>query len=417
MTMCTTCGVGMFDEGTSNDSERRANEKQERKEREECAEQSRLTLVHARSDESSTMSVRNRKKLSGIITNRDPSSNSGDFLVLPPSSTFQVTDDRREYWVEAHINERLVRMFPDYGSALNLISADYVQREHLAIENGTRDNIRLPDGRLVETSGTLDLSFRLASETRTSTATFTILRRCVHDFILSGTFLRDTQTLTTFKHRIQQSLVPSQTPIRVCLHGTPQERIAGSINGRTVFACPDTGSDVNVIRRDIATALGLSISVDPEATLLEFVDGSIVGVSGIVRHAKWRFGHIVDPARPLDTNMQEDKSYLSSPQWKPGTDATVKNTFICNFYVIENLSVPVILSSNLLYDTNAFVACAEHFQQNSGLGTSTQQNWPSVAVVKKVSKEVPKAGSVVKALKTSFYKLFGLASNGTGKKY
>jgi hypothetical protein len=67
----------------------------------------------------------------------------------------------------------------------------------------------------------------------------------------------------------------------------------------------------------------------------------------------------------------------------------------------------------LLYDTGAFTACAKYFQQHSRLGTSTQQSRPSVAVVKKVSKEI----STVKALKTGFHKLFSPTSNGTGKEY
>jgi hypothetical protein len=220
--------------------------------------------------------------------------------------------------VEAHINDKSVRMFPDNGSDVNLVSADYVRLEKLHVESKITDIIQLPDGRLVETLGTVDLSFSFASESRSFTATFTILPRCVHDLILCGPFLRQTQTLTTFKHRIQQSLLPAQAPIRVCLHGTPQEGVVGSINGRFVFACPDTGSEVNVIRRDTAIALGLKISVDPETTLLEFVDGSIIGVRDIVRRARWRFGLAFEGAESVDTNTQEDALKSSTPQWKPG---------------------------------------------------------------------------------------------------
>jgi hypothetical protein len=308
--------------------------------------------------------------------------------------------------VEAHINDKLVRVLPDYGSDVNLISADYVRLEKLLVKNKITDTIQLPDGRLVETSGTVDLSFSFASESRSSTATFTILPRCVHDLILCGSFLRQTQTMTTFKHRIQHSLVPAQAPIRVCLNGVPQECIAGSINGRFTLACPDTGSEVNVIRRDEAIALRLEISVDPETTLLEFVDGSIIGVRHIVRRARWRFGFIVEEPQSVETKTQEDTVKSSAPQWKPGSDVHEDTTFIYDFHVVENLSVPVILSSNLLYDTNAFTACAKHFQQH-------KQSRSSVAVVKKVSKE----GSTMKALRTGFHKLFGPASNGTGKKY
>jgi hypothetical protein len=219
-------------------------------------------------------------------------------LLLPRSGIkYHVTDERSDYWIQLYVDNTLVRLFPDNGSELNLVSAEYVQRERLdfgnrVLDNDSKDIIQLPDGRFVESLGSLDLRLRFPLESEVLMARFTILSGCVHDFILGGPFLRKTQTLTTFKYRIQRSRALSQAPLRVCLNGAPQEQILGSINGHAVYACPDTGSDVNVIDRDYALALGLNTTLDPENTILEVVDGSHVSVRDIVRRAEWHLGPI-----------------------------------------------------------------------------------------------------------------------------
>ena len=294
--------------------------------------------------------------------------------------TYQISDDRSQYWVDAYVNNSLVRVFPDNGSALNLISEDYVHRNGLVVEDDTTTIIRLPDGRLVDSFGSLTALFRFAEESQTFTITFTVLSGCVHDFVLSGTFLRATQTFTRFKHRIRHSLSNSPTPIRVCFHGTPQQQVIGSINGHIVFASPDTGSNVNLIAESRAIAMGLEISLDPEKTVLKFVDGSHVMVCGIVRHAAWRFGRASNQLHSFKSAYGATSSASLPREWEHGRDATQGHTFICDFYVVKDLTVPVILSSSLLYGTNAFTACAEHFQPYVESDTS-------VAVVTKPLKE------------------------------
>lgn len=219
---------------------------------------------------------------------------------------------------------------------------------------------------------------------RTFNATFTVMSHCVHDFILGGPFLRETRTLTTFKRRIHRSLIKAPVFLRVCLNRNTHEKIVGSVDGHTVEACPDTGSDVNVIQLALATALGLTVSANHDNTTLEFVDGSLTEACGIVRNAMWRFGHRSETQQLIGITSPVEIAVPQSEEWKHGTNATQSHTFICDFHVVEDLSIPVILSSNLLYGTNAFTACAKLIQRTGGQMTLVQPVRSNVAVVRKV---------------------------------
>ncbi|KAF1956894.1 hypothetical protein CC80DRAFT_561306 [Byssothecium circinans] len=269
--------------------------------------------------------------------NSTTSTSNAQVQDVPPESsqTHRITDVRREHWVNAYVNGTLVRVFPDNGSALNLISEAYVRLNKLEVDDDTKTTLRLPYGKVVVSTGSLKVLFAFANEYTVYTINCVILPGCVHDFVLSGKFF------------------------------------------------PDTGSDVNVILESHATALGLSISPDMEKTILECIDGSQFTACGIIRNAEWRFGKVTTTASSFPPVYQKASPNNPPLEWEFGTNATHGNTFVCDFYVVKTLTVPVILSANLLYGTNAFTACAEHITQRDHYADIEQPDYPEVAVVRK----------------------------------
>jgi hypothetical protein len=319
-----------------------------------------------------------------------------------------------EHWIPAHINGISVSAFPDNCSALNIISEQFALRNKLLVDTSLQAMLRLPDHNTVSSIGSLNVVFGFAHESDTFNVMFTVLRGCVYDLVLSGEFLWKTQTFTTFKSRIQRSLSAFPPPsLRVCLQGTPQKQVYGSINGRIVSASPDTGSDVNVILRSCANFLGLKFDSDPNAMeTLEFIDGSCIQTCGIVRNSEWQFG--MEPKTPpvISPSSESHKSESSIGDWRFGSNATQNDIYICDFYVVEELTCPVILSSDLLYGTNAFTACAQHFYDNNNNSDNIsfhkrKREEVDVAVVKKRSRTV----------KEVFKTTFGKSKSATNSKY
>jgi hypothetical protein len=160
--------------------------------------------------------------------------------------------------------------------------------------------------------------------------------------------------------------------------------VVGTLNGHLVTAIVDTGADVNVISGSYATALDFEMFPDHEATELVFIDGSSVPVRGIVHDVAWRYGQTSQKGqRPL-ADVQTVRSAKPPSDWTFGTNATHSDTFMCDFYVVQQLAVPLILSANMLFGTSAFIACNEHITHwNNSTLVRGHESFPEVAVVRK----------------------------------
>lgn len=261
--------------------------------------------------------------------------------------------------------------FPDTCSELNVLSESFVQHHGFAAEEVTSFSVRLPNGTRVESVGSLTLSLRYENEPKSHRISFIVLRNCVHDVVLGNAFLQMTETLTKFLRRIEwipralREVIP-----RVCLVNSPQQGVNGSINGHFVSASPDTGSDVNLVSKDLAMALDLKVNLDPTQVItLEFIDGSRAPTYGMIPEVKWRFDE--DECSTQQASQHRAKSAPKPKmvrEWNFGSDASPHETYICDFYVLERLTSPVILCSDLLLGSNAFAACAKNFHQTTSLG-------------------------------------------------
>jgi Aspartyl protease len=246
-------------------------------------------------------------------------------------SFFGLGPGRREWFVLGSLDGIRVSAIPDTGSDLDIVSVDFVRRHGITIDTTSQRFIQLPNGKIIATS-TVSLPFLFDGENSTFSRVFTVMPNCLHDVILSNSFLRTTETLTKFSRRLRSRFVPTIHVPRLRLLGTPRHRIWGSINGRNVAAIPDTGSDVMLMSKRYARKLGLKISkVANHRTCLEFADGTLANTCGMVFGVEWRFG---------------------------GQDSTSQ---YCDFHIMEDLPYKVILSNDFLFKSKAFSKFKDFF--------------------------------------------------------
>lgn len=242
---------------------------------------------------------------------------------------------KTERWIPGHLKGIPVSALPDNCSDHDILSEAFVIRNGFSIDTSFQRLMKLPNGNVITSVGTVTLPFSFDGETESYNRVFTVLPRSVHDVILGNKFLSATSTLTDPRRRIKKKYVScDKVARRLNLLDSPMTRVLSSINGVCVSAYPDTGSDVMVISKEFAKRLGLEIFTGKtNKTWLEFVDGSYAETYGMVFDVRWHFG-------------------LPYEQMKP---------FQCDFHVLEGLSCPVILSADALFGNKAFLVYKNHF--------------------------------------------------------
>jgi hypothetical protein len=245
------------------------------------------------------------------------------------------------YFVQGKVGSRSVEALPDTGADMCLISQNLASELGLRPILGTRKKIRLANKKSIKSPGMVKVPWSFAGESDIYTLNCWVLPHCVHDIILGRGFLNATQTLTTFKSRIESEVVCRPTSLRLQLVGGLGQQMQGYFNDQLTTAFPDTGSDVMLVSRAYARSLGVKIDDDPAGFLqIEFADGTTAWTSGVVRDVSWRIG------------MTEVS---------------------CDFYVLDDLCVDVVLSNDYLFEFNVFTEC-NHFFLDVGL-EDEQEFW------------------------------------------
>lgn len=231
--------------------------------------------------------------------------------------------------MEGDVNGTPVEALPDSGADMCFISPRLASDLGLSPAAGTQKRIQLANKKCVQSPGMVEVQWRFAREQNQHTLNCWILPGCVHDLVLGKHFLKSTQTLTALKSRVKSKQVESPTPLRLRLLGEEKQRLWGCLDGHLTAALPDTGSDVMLISNSYARKVGLAVDRDFENWLeIEFADGSIEWTSGIVRDVSWEVGG---------------------------------KTVQCDFHVLDDLCVDVVLSKNYLFDLNVFSESSEYF--------------------------------------------------------
>ena len=238
--------------------------------------------------------------------------------------SFATLATKRHYEVPGSLNGAQVTAFPDTGAEKNVISLDFVVRNKLNIQRDSQLKFQLPTGKVSRSVGTAYLPWQFAGESKVFNVLFSVLPKCTHDVIIGGKFLKFTETLTKFASRIKTKLLPFSPRLGVKLLGSQRQRVWGSLDGERAVAVPDTGSDVMLVSTAYAMQRGFRISGQKDCrSELEFADGSRAFTRGLVKDVDWSFD-------------DSDTSYR------------------CDFHVLDNLSVDVVLSNDFLFNVNAF---------------------------------------------------------------
>jgi hypothetical protein len=138
--------------------------------------------------------------------------------------------------------------------------------------------------------------------------------------------------LTKYVQRIKFEDVALPKRLRLQLLGSESQRLWGYLNYNYTAAFPDTGSDAMFISREYAKNLALDISTDVKNEIeVELGDGTIVWTSGFVRDVEWDVGGMA---------------------------------VRCDFYVLDNLCVDVVLSNNYLFEFDIFSKYTKYLYDN-----------------------------------------------------
>ncbi|KAB5518666.1 hypothetical protein GE09DRAFT_1044492 [Coniochaeta sp. 2T2.1] len=242
-----------------------------------------------------------------------------------PAQTSDFSSGRRQYFVEGTLNGVHVEALPDTGADMCIVSPSIVSELSLSIVPGTERAMLLPNGKSVESPGMVRVLWTFSVEPTEHTLNCWVLPGCKHNLVLGNRFLRETQTLTKFASRIRSRLVD---PPRGCLRSRgllerAKQRLRGYLDGHITAALPDTGSDVMLVSREYARLIGVAVDANPSTWLaVEFADGTTAWTGGVARRVPWT----VDG----------------------------RETVRCDFHVLDDLCVDVVLSNEYLFETRAF---------------------------------------------------------------
>ncbi|KAJ8123428.1 hypothetical protein ONZ43_g620 [Nemania bipapillata] len=229
----------------------------------------------------------------------------------------------------------LIAALPDSGADACFISPEMAVLLGLDIQPGTERSVKLASGKEVLSPGSVVVPWNFLDEEETVQMTCWVLPGCSHQMILGSKFLEETKSLTTLRRRIQRKYISVPKSVCVNLLGEGKNRLWGYLNGNWVAALPDTGSDVMVISRRYARRLGLKVESGPGNIVeVEFVDGTTALTDGIVRDVAWSSGG---------------------------------HSIQCDFLVLDNLSVDVILAKDYLFDMDVFSNCSANFTEDEDI--------------------------------------------------
>ncbi|KAH7400165.1 hypothetical protein BKA64DRAFT_476299 [Cadophora sp. MPI-SDFR-AT-0126] len=295
------------------------------------------------------------------------------------------------------LNGQPCRTCADFGASSNIIDARFAKSIGLRIDKRARcPSFRLPiQGRKVVPVGKVSVPCMFPGEPDTiSTQTFFAIQNFVYDAIMGRPFLRETQTLDVYRHRLQDRPIRLHDVPVVALLGSVEETLRFWLDGEELQSTPDTGSEVNVMSYAFAKS---RFFIEPDDIhQVRFADGSLSDVEGRVS-VPVSFGNGEPPALLLKlVNLHAPSS---STVQAPTPDSTGRIEYgktasiLAEFYVVRNLRADIIFGEDLLATVNAFVRHSTDFDEivsSNGLGTIGLVERAGRSFLKALGKAPPK---------------------------
>lgn len=248
---------------------------------------------------------------------------------------------------------------PDTGAMVNAITEDFLNQLKAEVhpETGREDNVvqignDTSASALHQVSPSLGLLDDRGFAGEEQPWSFHVFRKLAAGvtLIIGRPFLNVNEIMTSRSHLLREVHHKMPSPPR-CMSMGPVTRsglrMRVYINTKPVMALPDTGSEVDLISRPCVNRLGLDIIPlgAGDTRMIEFADGTIVGLSG---KAAVQFDTHKAPKRGIRQSLTHWNGAQARSQDSNSYD------HIVTFYVLDNLSNDVTLSQQLLFALDAF---------------------------------------------------------------
>lgn len=211
------------------------------------------------------------------------------------------------------VNGANIAAMADTGSRENIISESYAENLGLTVE-GSPSSFTIGNAQKIQSigeyllfaihrkssrvltlfrpAGTVSLLWAFAENPKeTFSILCHVLPRCTYSLILGNRFLKATETMSRFGHRLTKCLFSVVNNVSgFSFLGESCQRLEGTIADRyQIFAIPDTGSERNVMSLQYAIDNGLEIKLEPKNRgYLQFADGTYEKTVGQVE-TFWTF--------------------------------------------------------------------------------------------------------------------------------
>ena len=223
---------------------------------------------------------------------------------------------------------------PDSGSEENIIVADLASRLSLEADTSPehQKEFRMASGKMVKALGRIIMSCAFARDpTIQLCCVFYIFSSLISPLIMGMSFLKETETLSRNRHRLQAQSSPSAGPLQLCSLNSPRCRLYCVANGEPSLANADTGSEIDLLSLSYVQKRRFQMKkVDLQTSAVQFADGSTSLLIGKV----------------------EILTILGTPEGP---------RLMTTFYVLDDLTCDILLGEDFLNDTAAFESYRDAF--------------------------------------------------------
>jgi hypothetical protein len=293
---------------------------------------------------------------------------------------------------------RLVVAVADTGSDINAVTRGLARRLKVKVRRSLQDQpfVKVGNGQKVQVYGQVVLTCSFAQGLPFKTRqTFNVFLRLAAGVqaVMGRPFLDHTKTMTSHRSRLRQRISASSCP-RIMHINMPRRRLACYLDSRLVFACPDTGSEIDLVSQAYATKMGLCVEpVRDHEKYISLATGEIAVLSGKVK-VRFDTYHPASADRPTPKEgPHEQVDPARNVVDGPGSNSTASTAPASNvtdgprdssaagtndsrpdhhrtFYILDGLVTDVLLGEELLYSIDAFESHEDSFTDLSNTDVS-----------------------------------------------
>lgn len=188
--------------------------------------------------------------------------------------------------VPAYVNDSPQQVLAGYMTSENFVTEKLATSLGMRIDRrrGHRPKCVNAVGKTFYPLGAVTLQVAFPDEPNNKMqSSFLVVKDCVADMVLGSTFLKTTEVFTRRKRRQTRIKCTGKLP-RLCYMGGPNRRLSCTLDGETVRAEEEIGSEIDVVSKRYATMRQWEIhELLPDEQHAVLIDRSIVKLEGYVK--------------------------------------------------------------------------------------------------------------------------------------